>query len=404
MDKKIIFWLDRIILVLIGAGIFFAPFKVHWVKILLISGMVCLVVKKAIGFKLGVKPLFKSNFLNKPMLVFLLSVFAAIVFSGDFHYSQKIFFSKTFFYAGIFFLIKETIDSREKIRIIFSAIILSAFAVGIDSVIQFFTGVDLFSYLKSNPGTGGLIALTGPFGYHNSFSGYLEIVLPLIIFLCFVPTDKIFRVISFFVALMLLLCWIYVFQRTTWLSVTLSIFMISFLFKRKIALLFFGAVLITTALFFPAPAWQRIFKGEDSNRFTMWKSGIQLVVKKPVFGNGLGAYSRYNTQTRDLHAHNTYLEVFIDTGIVGLSGFLYLLGLFLVKTFSALRAVKEREKKIILAGLSASCLSTFISALFCTNLLVGIGQSALFWIMFSLASVAPSIKFDEVAPNVNPKV
>jgi len=84
----------------------------------------------------------------------------------------------------------------------------------------------------------------------------------------------------------------------------------------------------------------------------------------------LGAYSRYNTQTRDLHAHNTYLEVFIDTGIVGLSGFFIYSGLFLVKTFPRYALLRTFEKKIILAGLSASCLSTFISALFCTNMLV----------------------------------
>jgi len=399
MVKKVISFFDKISLFSICCVIFLVIFDSHLQKIFIFIGIGAMLISKLFSYIFKIKPLFKKTYLDRPMLLFLSAILLATFFSRNFYESQKVFFDRILVYAGIFLLVKEAVYSKKRLYIILGTFIFVSFLCGFDALWQYFTGLDLFFGFPRNscPFVGKLIALTGPFGRYNSFSGFLEITLPLIAFLCLIKKNKYFTIFICLILLSLLISWIFVFQRSTWISVSLSCLIVSFFLKRKYAIILLS-VLLLISIFSPIQVYEKAFwqllkdKDVSSGRLEMWHEAIRLIKERPILGSGLGAYGMY-AGSKHLHAHNTYLELFVDAGVIGLIGLILLILIFLKKSLHALISEEEEEKKIITAALLASCVSSFIVALFSTNMIVGIRFASLFWIILSLAVILKDINF-----------
>jgi O-antigen ligase len=77
------------------------------------------------------------------------------------------------------------------------------------------------------------------------------------------------------------------------------------------------------------------FTGEKSasSRITLWQSGIKAIKQSPVFGLDLGGYSLeyrklITDQTLPDHnfPHNIFLDLWVETGLMGLIGMVGLIG------------------------------------------------------------------------------
>jgi O-Antigen ligase len=96
--------------------------------------------------------------------------------------------------------------------------------------------------------------------------------------------------------------------------------------RSRALLLSLLALVISAVVVFAA--WDRIedrFEGAGYiDRATVWKDSLGILRDYPLFGSGLGAFestylryqSRYNQALFD-HAHNDYIEVMTDTGVIG---------------------------------------------------------------------------------------
>jgi O-antigen ligase len=67
---------------------------------------------------------------------------------------------------------------------------------------------------------------------------------------------------------------------------------------------------------------EELSRGDLNGRGTVWKNGLQLFRENPVFGIGAGGFSGSVSGNLRIAAHNTYLEVLVEHGIVGLLVFL----------------------------------------------------------------------------------
>jgi O-antigen ligase len=85
----------------------------------------------------------------------------------------------------------------------------------------------------------------------------------------------------------------------------------------------------------PDFAWQRVlsiqteFQGGDfSNRKYIWEAGVRVFLEHPVFGIGAGAFAASVASVfgEPILAHNTFLSVLVEQGIIGFSFFLLMLG------------------------------------------------------------------------------
>ena len=59
-----------------------------------------------------------------------------------------------------------------------------------------------------------------------------------------------------------------------------------------------------------------VLKGEADNiRISMIKEGIRLFINKPIFGNGIDAFTRLSGF--ETYSHNNYIEILVNYGLIG---------------------------------------------------------------------------------------
>lgn len=106
-------------------------------------------------------------------------------------------------------------------------------------------------------------------------------------------------------------------------------------------------------------------------RVAMWKLALESFAQKPVFGNGFWSF-RYiyaeelfgvfqtDAEFRFMDAHNVYLQVLCEMGIVGAVAYLLAVGGVLRSTLKLLKILREHENEDIRFGVVFSlCLQIF---------------------------------------------
>jgi O-antigen ligase len=111
-----------------------------------------------------------------------------------------------------------------------------------------------------------------------------------------------------------------------------------FLRKKVLALVLFGLLLTSFSLPFVQSRFVSIFnpnEGSNSERYRNWKEALKIVSDHPLVGVGLGNYSlavKSDAAYRDpIYAHNLYLDIAAETGIINALVFVALLAISLVR-------------------------------------------------------------------------
>lgn len=96
------------------------------------------------------------------------------------------------------------------------------------------------------------------------------------------------------------------------------------------------------------PVLERFFNIDQDlaqGRGPLWNATIAMGLERPIFGHGWGSFETmipaYRPRPTGLyydHAHNEYLEVFAETGIIGLAVVSWLVGRFCLRVIASLRA------------------------------------------------------------------
>lgn len=176
------------------------------------------------------------------------------------------------------------------------------------------------------------------------FAYFTGMTLPLA-FGLFRSEKKFTFLLAFFV---ILLANIFTFSRGGEVALIVGAFFAVIFEWQKIPLhykhgLFAALLFLILLLLLPSnPLTHRFISSFDSSdssnsiRLTLWKEAVETISQKPVLGVGLGAYALHvdprATYRTPIYAHNTYLDIAVETGLVGLFFFLAVL-LASLKTF-----------------------------------------------------------------------
>jgi hypothetical protein len=145
----------------------------------------------------------------------------------------------------------------------------------------------------------------------------------------------------------------------------------------------------------PAAVTSRLTLGDDSSRdrLYMWQAGIDMVLDRPVFGQGpgmiLSAYPRYRwpeaTHPVQPHLHNNLLQVAAERGLPALAFFLWwAIAAFLAALREARRCADEPPGPGWAAGAALAALAAvFTAGLFEYNL----GDSEVLMLVLLLTAV-----------------
>lgn len=305
-------------------------------------------------------------------LVFLTSLSLSTIFSVNIKQSLPIlalFWSYFVIYltSGLIF---NTHKKRESLSLM---IILITFVL---SLISFYNTLISGYNNKEQEGVSFLWLYFG----HNHLSALLLFSIPLTYYFLVkkwqTQSQKVLIMVTFLFAVVSLYL---TFARASIISLLLALMMSAILFKlvpRKIALILTLLLIIAGGgilfdLSINAKNINLYKSGVVLNaRSVYWEQAIKNVAKNPLFGTGLDTY-RFsifkNDKGKVLHtyyAHNFFLQMLSDAGILGFLSSMSLIGLLFYQSFKKIsEKLKSREGQLMLVmwiGILASTINSLV--------------------------------------------
>jgi O-antigen polymerase len=160
------------------------------------------------------------------------------------------------------------------------------------------------------------------------------------------------------------------YSRASWVGLAVSMAVFVFLWKPKLIPAFI-LLCVLAVPFLPTTVLNRILTitntadSSTSSRVSLYKAAIEVIRRSPLTGAGLGTaatqtyireFNLYHDKAPFVHSHNFYLEVWIQMGLLGVTGFV---GSMLWNIKNAARAVRHSGpsvgRTVAAAAASAMC-------------------------------------------------
>ncbi len=277
-----------------------------------------------LGIYVTCKKLLFSKFraLIYPVFLFILALFISLVFSQNKVNSLAELYK---YITGLFLFFIAASFSEDDKSLAIQAIILAGLAISLLAIYQYFLGFSRVSdYLANNnrllsPFASDYLARRRvflPFVTPGVLGGYLAMVISLFL----IDKNRIWLALLVFLALFF----------TGSLGAFLSLFyalVIYFCFggkikKSKIAILFGSFISIVIIFIYRAAAGIEHIQPFFSTvaRLNYWKEALGIIQAHPFVGVGLGNFDL----TASRYAHNSYLQIWAEMGVLGLFAFIWI--------------------------------------------------------------------------------
>ncbi|WP_164880452.1 O-antigen ligase family protein [Clostridium manihotivorum] len=323
------------------------------------------------------------DWLDKLLGLFIGILFISSLMGIDIHNSfignmtdREPFLLYLCYYINFLFISKKFKLSEGFLEFLF----ICACIVSLYALIQFF-GVNPIKLDKVRASIMKFQAI-GTLGYRNAVGAYISLFLPIAISLFIYKNEKRYLIITsiLFAALVSSL------TRSSWISLVIYITILFALsIKNKKRLINWFLVLVAMIVIFlglnylksgqlntrlisisnDATSLQQ--SGNEmagSGRVYIWKNGLNLLWDKPLLGYGVDNFgaafmSKYSNEAKFMvknlggivtKAHNEYLEILINNGILSLAIYIVILATIVIKLLG--KAMKEQNGYLIAIGLS----------------------------------------------------
>lgn len=363
---KIIYW--AIVILPFAMAIAPAPMNVFF-SILVF----CFLVKKTIKKE----RLLVSCSLNLPFLFLLIISGVSIFNSINYQDSLRGMF-KLIQYWVLFLIMAEEIKDEVHIKRIVFSLACGVSLLSLDALWQVRQGKD---FIRGNPPVIniGIVRATASFPDANVLGIYLSAITPLVLVLAFYGLNINQKVIFYVVSLLVLLGILFTYSRPTILAIYICLWTIGIIKRSK--RLIFLLIIITLISPFIAPRSLKDWAKEteynplrfmcNEDRIAVYRNTIQMIKAHPLIGVGVNNfmknYKKYkeipeyrNVVTPDfMYAHNNFLHMAGEIGLLGLSIFFW----FLYKLFSADISIYCKLKSNYLKNISLGlilCLFAFL--------------------------------------------
>ncbi|MBI4301470.1 MAG: O-antigen ligase family protein, partial [Chloroflexi bacterium] len=276
----------------------------------------------------------------------------------------------------VYLLVASTVKERRQFYTIIALMMVAGVVEALVGGYQFIRGVGPPSFILG----GRFMRAHGTFGQPNPYAGYLGLSLALgggilVATLSKRRSRSIIIIMAFSLAVLLLAVLLSL-SRGAWLAISLAFIIILLIHNRQLLLgLLFGGLVVTLLLAvgldeaLPVPVIARLSLLKDYfgwfdvrgvfatsqnwaivERMAYWQAAAEMFRDHPLLGVGIGNfgyfYPQYALPDWDIpaiHAHNYYLNLLAEVGVVGLAAYLG----FLLTTFSYVgRSLRQAKARI----------------------------------------------------------
>jgi len=361
---------------------------------------------------------YKISPLNYPLFMFVLTAILSLLINNNLGLNNLKDFFNLLSYFLIYFLVINNLRNKKSFYFCIKIFLIVTFIVSIYLLIQYYEW-DPFLY--------DITRLTSTLGNRNYVASYLALIFPIAFSFFLIESKK--RKKIFYEAILLIIYTgiIICHARAIWAALFFSfLFSVFLIFKFKVIkilkenkkwlILLFSIFLIITIIYSvdnplnrsSISATERAVSAFDmqgsslKSRFLIWQSTLNMIKDKPFFGSGIGSFKsnylyyqadflsqnpnwlKYNAKAAE--AHNEYLQIWSEMGIIGLLFFLLFIYLFYYHSFKTMKELEKNEEKIILLGLISGITITLFHSIFSFPFHIP-AVSAAFWFIVGLTVV-----------------
>ncbi|MCM8806035.1 MAG: O-antigen ligase family protein [Candidatus Omnitrophica bacterium] len=265
--------------------------------------------------------------------------------------------------AVLIFIVPFILRKSSDVILFFRIVVISSMFVAIYGILQHY-GLDPINWQIKKSALSTL-------GRRNFAGEYLVLVLPWALF-CFLTSEKKLRLLFGSIFILLLFHLFLTFTRASWIGFVISMMTLIFLkLKFKIPK---AVKLVSVLIFFimVLNAYADVFQFEQGtvkSRIDIWKICISLIKSRPLAGWGTGnfeiAYYEFAENNpgnvlvpvnqRVSKAHNEFIEIAVENGIIGLLLFLFFIFTIYKMAWDTVANKKEQpvEKFISISAISS---------------------------------------------------
>lgn len=302
--------------------------------------------------------LFVKTPLNKPILYYVLACVLAtalgMVFGKVKPLQGTLFVLKYIEYFLIFFMVVGSIQSREQVKRYFIAMIIAALIISIYAIFQIPSGERISAPFE------------GKEAEPNTFGGYIILVISMLLGVFFSCKSVKVKAVSLISSVLVSIPLIYTLSRSSWMAAAAMYIALIIFSKRFIPLIALLVIIIIsfplimpekverryneTFMKQPVDSPEQIKIGDKyldlstSERLNSYMKILDDIKNRPVFGYGVTGYGFIDGQ---------FFRTLIETGIVGLTAFIYLL----YRVFSTAYGVYMTTNDELFRGLSLGMLA-----------------------------------------------
>ena len=310
-------------------------------------------------------------------------------------------------YAIVFFILAGELKDKIHIkRIVFSAA-LGLILTSVDEIWQVFSGSDFIRGYSPVINI-GLVRATASFKDSNTLGIYLSALAPLILGLALYYFKHKEKIAMLFVSVLSLLAIVLTYSRPTLLAIYIALFFFGLIKKDKILTGFL--IMLTLASPFILPRTVKDWAGEvdynplrfmcNDDRIAAYRNSINMIKAHPVMGLGANTYMKNYKKYKEapeyrgvvtsdyLYAHNNFLHMAAEIGLLGLAIFIWLLYKLFRECADIYRKLPEGFFKVTCLSLIAALIVFLVNGL-TESSLYSSRVAILFWY---IAGVALSLR------------
>lgn len=358
---------DYIIQIGLVVFVIFSPFSIAGAQVGLGIGLFGWVIKIIYNRKLN----WASSYLEKPFLIYLLALFISALFAYKRFNSLKAIGDE--WLVLIFFLMVNNLKDLKLTRKLLFVIISISSLVAIYAIWQHYTGIDLYrGKMLDFIAEAGKYRSAGNFSLSLAYGFYAMLIGILSFCLAVYEQLKWKKYLFYFAAILCTTANLFTYSRST-LVAQIAIVFLFFILNWNKKKLFLPVLAYFVLIYAIDPhillRSQQAIRAQTLEqadiRTTIWTTSFKIFLHHPVTGVGFnnfgGFYEKYKPEGSPTfgHAHNDFLNVAANAGIIGLVTFSWLM-------FSILRNLIrnfKRTKEKFNLGVSNAVLVSFLAYL-----------------------------------------